>query len=287
MSQPIESRVTANGVELAVFEWPGSGRPILFVHATGFHARCWDQVIAHLPGRRCLAVDMRGHGRSEKPDTDYVWTRFGHDVAALGRAIGLEQAIAVGHSMGGHSITLAAALDSSLFAGLLLVDPVIMPPAVYTAPPPATEHFAARRRDHWDSPDAMFERFRDRPPYSIWQEQVLRDYCDFGLLPNPDGDGFILACPPAVEAAIYGNSTGTNIYREIESLQIPVRILRARSRQEASSVDMSSSPTNPALASHFPNAVDLPHPELTHFIPMQAPQLVATEVLELEKSLER
>ena len=41
-----------NGVDIAVFEW-GQARAdqpsILFVHATGFHARIWDQVIAHLP----------------------------------------------------------------------------------------------------------------------------------------------------------------------------------------------------------------------------------------------
>lgn len=283
MTEPTESRIRVNGVELAVFDWPGEGRPIFFAHATGFHARCWDEVIRRLPGRRSIAVDMRGHGRSEKPDTEYRWRDFGHDVAALGRELGLENAIAVGHSMGGHSITLAAALEPGLFAGLVLVDPVILPKAAYSASKPDGEHFAARRRNEWASPQEMFERFRDRPPYNFWEEQVLRNYCEYGLLPNPSGDGYMLACPPKIEAAIYGMSAGGDIYEEIESLDIPVRILRARSRDESAKMDMSSSPTNPNLASHFRNVVDQQFEDLTHFIPMQAPQLVASEVLALDR----
>ena len=46
-----------NGVRLAVFERPGDGPPILFVHATGFHARCWNQVVARIPEWRCIAVE--------------------------------------------------------------------------------------------------------------------------------------------------------------------------------------------------------------------------------------
>jgi lipase len=287
MSQPTESRVHVNGVDLTVFEWAGEGPPIVFAHATGFHARCWDQVIRHLPGRHCIAVDMRGHGRSDKPPGEYQWADFGHDVAALGRALELEGAIGVGHSMGGHSVTLAASLEPALFRALLLVDPVILPPAAYTAPRPQAEHFAARRRNEWESPEAMFERFRSRPPYAAWQEQVLRDYCEYGLLPNPGGEGYVLACPPKIEATIYGMSAGGDIYNEIAALDIPVRILRAKQRDESSGMDMSASPTNPNLASHFRHAVDLPHPELTHFIPMEAPELVAREVLQVQPSPER
>src|SRR5215216_1345039 len=107
---PVRSQVAVNGVELALFEWPGAGPPLLFAHAAGFHARCWDQVIGRLPGRHCYAVDLRGHGRSSKPPPPYDWRRFGEDVAALARALGLAGALGVGHSTGGHAVTLAAAL---------------------------------------------------------------------------------------------------------------------------------------------------------------------------------
>ena len=68
----------------------------------------------------------------------------------------------------------------------------------------------------------MFERFHKRPPFDLWQPQVLRDYCEYGLL--PDGDGFVLACPPEIEASIYqhSNAPDSNLY--------PVDPLDRRSR---------------------------------------------------------
>ncbi|HEX6030819.1 MAG TPA: alpha/beta hydrolase [Tepidiformaceae bacterium] len=279
MPQPTESRLHVNGLDLAVFEWPGDGTPVFFAHATGFHARCWDQVIARLPGRRCIAIDLRGHGRSDKPAPPYVWRSFGEDVAAVARQLAFDGYIAVGHSKGGHAITLAAALEPGIFSRLILIDPVIMAREMYGRAP-MEEHFAARRRNHWASPGEMFERFRDRPPFNAWDPAVLRDYCDHGLLPDPDGDGYVLASPPRIEAAVYAGSAGTDIYDEIASLDIPVRVLRARTRQESGPMDMSGSPTTPDLASHFKHGEDVPVPQHSHFIPMENPALVARQILE-------
>lgn len=281
---PIESRVPVNGVELCVFEWPGDGPPIVLVHATGFHARCWDQVVAHLPRRHVYAVDMRGHGRSSKPEPPYPWSRFGDDLAALARVLELRGATGAGHSMGGHSIVLAAASAPGAFGNLLLVDPVITSKAGYAAARPnADGHFSARRRNEWASADEMFERFKDRAPFSSWEPAVLRDYCEYGLVPAAAGSGFVLACPPAIEAAIYAGASGTDAYPAIESLQIPVRILRARQRPEGggTSTDMGGSPTVPDLETHFQNAEDVFLPQYSHFIPMEAPAFVAGQILEM------
>src|SRR5665213_3480131 len=110
---PAESLVRVNGIEIALSEWPGPGRPVFFCHATGFHARIWDQVVARLIEHgselRCIAFDARGHGRSGKPAPPYDWRNFGADVAALAESLGLAGAIAEGHSMRGHPVTLASA----------------------------------------------------------------------------------------------------------------------------------------------------------------------------------
>ena len=282
MRQVIESRIHANGVELALFDWPAAGPTVFFAHATGFHARCWDQVIERLPGLHCVAIDMRGHGRSEKPEPPYAWRNFATDVVEVGRALGLRDALAVGHSKGGYAITLAAAIDPALFGKLLLIDPVILPPSAYLAQREG-EHFAARRRNRWASADEMYDRFAGRPPFNGWDPAVLRDYCEYGLLPAPAGDGFVLACPPEIEAATYAASGGEAIYDQIANVRIPVRILRARGRMDPAQTDMSSSPTAPDLASHFANAEDVYLPEHTHFIPMEAPALIAQHVMEMTR----
>lgn len=274
---PIERRIAVQDIELTLWEWPGAGRPLVFAHANSFHSRCWDQVIAHLPGRHCFAVDLRGHGRSSKPTPPYDWRTFGADLVALVRALGLRDAIGIGHSLGGHAIALAAARAPEVFAGLLLVEPVLMPRAWYGGPP-APEHFAARRRNRWASADEMFERFKDRLPFSRWQPAVLRDYCDYGLLPAPEDaepGAFVLACPPAIEAAIYAASQAADIYDELAGITIPVQVVRAGQHLPSRTWDMLSSPTAPDLADRFAHGRDLHLPDYSHFVPMEAPGLVA------------
>ncbi len=288
MTQPTENRIRLNGLELCYFEWAGSGPPIFFAHATGFHARCWDQIVNRLPGRRALAIDMRGHGRSEKPDpSTVVWSQFGEDVAELAKALRLQGAIGVGHSMGGHSVTMAAALVPGAFAGLLLLDPVILSQETYATRqrPAGTEHFAARRRNQWASVEEMVERFSGRGNFANWDPAILRDYCEYGLSPSSTGEGFELACPPAFEGATYMMSSGSDIHSQIANLQIPVRIVRARQRTTEIAADFSSSPTDPDLWKSFPQATDVEMPELSHFIPMEAPDLVAAEITALVASV--
>jgi lipase len=270
---PAESRISVNGIEVALFEWPGQDPAVFLCHATGFHARCWDQVIAHLAGRHCFAPDMRGHGRSTKPAPPYEWRNFGKDVAAVAEALGLSGAIGVGHSMGGHAVTLAAALRPETFSSLVLIDPVIRPKGAYIGPW-REAHFVSKRRNRWASAQEMFDRFQDRPPFVNWDRAVLRDYCDYGLLPA--GDSLVLACPPSIEASIYENSPApaSDIYPEIETIRIPVRVVRAGKVPDPGDV-MARSPTAPELASSFRQGSDLCLAEYSHFIPMEAPALTA------------
>ena len=108
---PILAHLAVSGTTLAVWDWAGpAGTALLFTHANGFHGRCWDEVIALLPEYRCVALDLRGHGRSAKPAPPASWRTFGEDVAAVARELGLRDAVGIGHSVGGHATALAAAL---------------------------------------------------------------------------------------------------------------------------------------------------------------------------------
>ena len=288
--QPQEGRVAVNGAELVYFEWRRAGRgpTVLLVHATGFHARCWDGVVRALGSdfERVVALDMRGHGRSSKTPP-YDWQQFGADLAAFAEALDLEGAIVAGHSMGGHCAVQAATQAPARFSRLLLVDPVILAPDAYQTTisfASADEHPVSRRRDRWASAEAMIERFEGRHPFSLWDRNVLEDYCRHGLVPAADGNGFSLACPPLVEASIYLGSAGRDIGALVAALPHPVVVLRAkRKAQRDGDMDFSQSPTWENLAAAFPNGRDVYLPELTHFIPMQRPGLVAEHIRALRE----
>ena len=85
-SVPQLTMTNANGVNVAAWVWPGVDPPLRFAHATGFHGRAWYAIARHLPGRRRIAVEIRGYGRSSKPEPPYRWRDFGRD-GALGRVV--------------------------------------------------------------------------------------------------------------------------------------------------------------------------------------------------------
>ncbi len=281
---PSEHRLTVNGVSLCYFEWGhAQDTDLLLVHATGFHARCWDQVVARLaPGFHVIALDMRGHGRSERAGS-YDWDSFGCDLVSLVDALGLADCVAVGHSMGGHSLLQLAAARNDRMRRLLLLDPVVFEPEAYQddryrgfASP--AEHPVARRRSHWSDWQTMRASLADKGSFSLWDPAIFDDYCRYGCLPT--ADGVELACPPLVEASVYLGNTGTNIFTQLDSVLAPCSVLRAPPRipGHGPEMDFSKSPTWPGLAARLPNGHDVLLSDLTHFIPMQAPARVADYV---------
>jgi pimeloyl-ACP methyl ester carboxylesterase len=92
------------GMQLA-YEERGSGPVLLFVHGFPLDRRMW---IGQLPGlakiRRCVAVDLRGHGLStvDDPEPKFSMDLFADDLAATLDEIGAEQADICSLSMGGY-----------------------------------------------------------------------------------------------------------------------------------------------------------------------------------------
>ena len=294
-SEPLEYRDVFHGVEYCWFDWSpesDSEMPtVLLAHATGFHARCWDEVARFLPNHRIIAIDFRGHGRSGRPEGPYLWENFGNDLIALIEYLKLDEILGVGHSMGGHSVAYAAShIEREIFSSLLLIDPVIQnkKPTEVKRDPQSTS-FVAKRRNLWSSPDELIERFRKRTPHSLWDPKVLTDYAIYGLLPNPlaaagKGDElFELACPPEIEASVYLDSGDSWLGDSLKKILSPVRIIRAAPPPTGHKGGFLYSPTSPDLAGAFINAEDVLLSEFTHFIPMQDPKLVAEHILEMSQ----
>ncbi|XOV85159.1 MAG: alpha/beta fold hydrolase [bacterium] len=276
MSVPELKFVQANGVRLAYFERgrPSPDKPTLFfVHATGFHGRLWDYHAEAFPEYHSIALELRGHGRSENASF-HDWHDFGVDQSAFIRALDLQNLVGVAHSMGAHTL-LDAAAATGVFDRLLLLDPTVAEPAAYNDSYAASFgdqlHPAAKRRNRYDSPEDMLARLSGKSSFPYFHSRILRDYCEYGL--QPDGEGsYELCCPPEFEARVYMTArTNGEVYNSIHALDVPVTIIRAKLPDPDAGQDFSSSPTWPALAGEFSKARDIHWADCSHFIPMQRP----------------
>lgn len=96
----------ANGTRLFYKDW-GSGPPVVFVHAWSLSSAMWEyQFSAFLDaGFRCVAMDRRGHGRSDTAATGYDVDTLTDDLAGLLDHLDLRDVTLVAHSMGTLEIT--------------------------------------------------------------------------------------------------------------------------------------------------------------------------------------
>lgn len=121
--------VTRDGVRLFCEE-AGAGEPaIVFVHGwccdRGHHA---PQVSHFSTRHRCVSVDLRGHGDSDKPADGYSIPTFAEDVAAICTELGLQRPVIVGHSMGGAIVLSLAARHPDLPSAIVMLDGAVFPP---------------------------------------------------------------------------------------------------------------------------------------------------------------
>ena len=91
-----------DGITLAyVSQGDPAGTPVVLIHGYTDNARDWVPLIPFLdPHLHLIVVDLRGHGRSSKPDCCYTRLDFAYDIRLLLDALHIERADIVGHSLG-------------------------------------------------------------------------------------------------------------------------------------------------------------------------------------------
>lgn len=111
-----------NDVKL-YYEDYGTEAPLIFLHGLMGSSENWKPQVDHLKDkRRVIAVDLRGHGQSDKPRGNYSIKRFSEDLFSFVKELGIENAVIAGHSMGGI-IALRFALDhQEIVEKLILID---------------------------------------------------------------------------------------------------------------------------------------------------------------------
>lgn len=126
-----EQYIVSSGLRLRFLErGPVSGRPMVLLHGTGDNAHTWDILVPHLtPHFRVIALDQRGHGRSDwAVPPAYRCRDYLQDLTTAIHSLGLEGIILLGHSMGALHASLYAALNPGRVAALIHVDIEPFPP---------------------------------------------------------------------------------------------------------------------------------------------------------------
>jgi pimeloyl-ACP methyl ester carboxylesterase len=123
MDGPVdEYLVDAGALRLSVRDHRGDGPPVVCLHGLASNARWWDLVAPRLAPRRAVAVDQRGHGRSDKPDGGYDFDSVVGDARAVVQALGLGPVVVAGHSWGASVGLWWAAADPGGVHAVVCVD---------------------------------------------------------------------------------------------------------------------------------------------------------------------
>lgn len=123
MDVPADVYVTANGLRFHYRDWGGRGQPVVLLHGLASNARIWDFVAPLLvDAGRVIALDQRGHGGSDRPETGYGFAEVTADLAGVLDALGFARPVVVGHSWGASVAVSFAVAHPDRAAGIALVD---------------------------------------------------------------------------------------------------------------------------------------------------------------------
>ena len=270
--------VNVNGLRLRYLD-DGSAedtRPVIVLyHATGFVAELWDPLIRELHAEyRCIALDQRGHGHSDKSAPEHTWAWTADDFEKFLDALGLRHVIGIGHSSGATAIAVIAGRRPELIERAVLIEPTVRAKVLPATAPGYVSPMVERtrgRRARWPDRESLYSALLERPPYSSWASEMKALFAEFAVAPNAQGE-LELMCPPAVEAEIYGSFLRFDPWPDLARVRQPILLIHGTGPSIMATTRVDE--VMPAL----PSARLVELPEGGHLILMEAPQAVARAV---------
>ena len=122
---------TVNGIRMRYELWGEGETPLILLHGLGSSADDWPlQLPAFAPHFKCVQLDLRGHGASDKPAGRYSIALFAADVAQLLQQLDLAPAHILGLSLGGLVAQQLALDHATAVRSLTLINtfPGLWPP---------------------------------------------------------------------------------------------------------------------------------------------------------------
>lgn len=284
MAVQVES---SDGVQVAVHKFGGNGRPLLFSHATGFHAHCYQPIADRLSDSfTSFAHDHRGHGATPRPDDWQVdWDCYGDDALAAAEAIAPEGGlVGFGHSMGGASLVMAARRNPELFDVIVAFEPIIFPQMLgRPGDDPSPMVVGARnRRDTFDSYEAALNNYASKPPMQFFDPEILRLYVEHGFSPaeppadNGQAAGVTLRCAPEHEARTFETGATHDLFDVLGEIETRIIVVSGK-------VEVERSPAGIAerVAERLPNGTFIELESGNHLSPFIDPDESAQLILDV------
>ena len=156
----------ASGIEIAGDTWGDpTGTPVVLLHGGGQTRHAWGGTGAFLgrAGYFAVVFDARGHGDSEwAHDGNYGQDAMVRDLQCVLAALGIEQPVLVGASMGGGTSLVAVGEDHVEARALILVDVV---PRIEADGVAKITAFMKQKPDGFDSLEEVAEAIRSYQPH--------------------------------------------------------------------------------------------------------------------------
>jgi pimeloyl-ACP methyl ester carboxylesterase len=231
-------------------------------------------------GLPAIAWDFFAHGDSYLPDTPYDWWDFGRDALRLLSGEGLK-AVGIGHSSGGAALAMAEILRPGSFIGLVLVEPIILPPPFRRSDDSPLAEGAERRKPSFPTVSEARANFASKEAFSGWDPRSLDAYVSGGL--EQREGAWWLKCPPWAEAEVYRTATVHGAWDRLGEVGVPVLVVAGQRSDSHGAAFMER------MTGMLPKARSEVVADAGHFLPMERPdrlaELVAGFLTDLPPSL--
>jgi len=177
--------------------------------------------------------------------------------------------------LGGTVLVLAEFLRPGTFTGLVLIEPVFIPPPFVRDPELSLVQGAARRRSVFDSREELIESYLAKPLFQRWHPEAFRAYVDHGFREVPEG--LALRCRREIEAELFTVGAECGAFARLDELTTPVRLVISDRSGELG-------PPLAMLPGALPNATTTYMAGQNHLVPMERPDLVASEIADALKT---
>lgn len=214
-----------------------SGKPVLhFLHGNGFCGLTYQPMLQLLSADYDLFLsDTQGHGDSDYGTEFLGWNKAAEIAAQAWQAhqplFGKVATYGLGHSFGGVLTSLIHAEQPHLFAGVVLLDPVLFPPSMlllartlegvrlFKKNPLAKA--ALKRRQHWPDRASALSYFASRSLFKSWHPDALSAYVNHALADQ--NNGVSLKCSPQREADVF-SSYPKGLWPALRNAKAPIKV---------------------------------------------------------------